>query len=261
MNNQLTIFDFGDQPVRLTLREDEPWFVAPDICRVLEHSNARMMIVDLDDDEKADVSISYASSNGVEQRRTVNIISESGLYALIFKSRKAQARKFRKWVTSVVLPSIRKTGRYEAEVALQQTERGRLARLRELLVITGEEVRTKKLSPGQAQAIAITAQRYLESIKVEGEALGYEKVFGLQDGETANGILPKRKGSASQLLQDVPQRPLPPETADEPELPSEASRPEGTLAEGESTAGTGSREGVEAQGQDGVWTDIPSSTD
>ena len=102
--------EFGS--VRVVMIDGEPWFVAVDVCRILEISNSRDAVARLDDDEKADVGITDTSSNGVQQRRTVTAISESGLYALIFTSRKPEAKKFRKWVTHEVLPSIRKTGGY-----------------------------------------------------------------------------------------------------------------------------------------------------
>lgn len=101
-------FDFEEQAVRVIMRDDEPWFVAADVCRVLEVSNSRDALSRLDDDEKGVVT---ADTLGGQQQ--MNIISESGLYALIFTSRKPEAKKFRKWVTSEVLPSIRRSGRYE----------------------------------------------------------------------------------------------------------------------------------------------------
>lgn len=87
----------------------EPWFVAQDVCDILEHTNSRMAIQSLDDDEKG-VSKVYTSTGEKE----VNIINESGLYNLIFRSNKPQAKTFRKWVTSEVLPAIRKHGHYGA---------------------------------------------------------------------------------------------------------------------------------------------------
>lgn len=114
MSAEIIPFDFEEQAVRVVLRDGDPWFVAADVCRVLEISNARDAVARLDDDEKADVGITDASGT---QRRKTNIISESGLYALIFTSRKAEARKFRKWVTAEVLPSLRATGRYDMPAA------------------------------------------------------------------------------------------------------------------------------------------------
>lgn len=107
--NTLATFDFNEQPVRVMERDGSPWFVAADVCRVLEIANSRDAIGSLDEDEKDGVGITDAI--GREQR--MSAISESGLYALVFKSRKPQAKEFRKWVTSEVLPTIRKTGRYE----------------------------------------------------------------------------------------------------------------------------------------------------
>jgi prophage antirepressor-like protein len=113
MSDKLLPFAFEDSLVRVRVDENgNPWFVAKDVCRVLELSNNRDALSSLDDDEKADVGITDVSSNGVEQARSMKIVSESGLYALIFRSRKKEARRIRKWVTSEVLPMIRKTGQY-----------------------------------------------------------------------------------------------------------------------------------------------------
>ncbi len=101
-------FDSRRQMVRtMTDRDGEPWFVAQDVCEVLEHTNSRMAIQSLEEDEKG-VSKVYTLGGLQEQ----NIINESGLYNLIFRSNKPQAKVFRKWVTSEVLPAIRKQGYY-----------------------------------------------------------------------------------------------------------------------------------------------------
>ena len=102
-------FEFGSRPVRTVMRDGEPWFVAADVCAVLEHSNSRKAVGALDDDEKG-VTIGY-TRGGVQQ---MTIVNESGLYSLVFASRKPQAKAFRRWVTADVLPAIRRTGRYEA---------------------------------------------------------------------------------------------------------------------------------------------------
>ena len=107
----LVKFEFKSHEVRTVVIEGEPWFVAKDVCEILEIANARDAVAALDSDEKDGVGIPVA--NGREQKTTV--VSESGLYALIFKSRKPQAKAFRKWVTSEVLPQIRKTGKYEVQ--------------------------------------------------------------------------------------------------------------------------------------------------
>jgi hypothetical protein len=85
--------------------EDEPWFVAVDVCNALSIGNPSDAIKSLDDDE-----VTLGTIEG--SHRATNLINESGLYSLIFKSRKAEAKKFKRWVTHEVLPAIRKTGSY-----------------------------------------------------------------------------------------------------------------------------------------------------
>ncbi|OPH36258.1 Bro-N domain-containing protein [Moraxella equi] len=123
--SNLINFTFEQSPIRIIDQQGEFWFVANDVCNVLEIANARDALSRLDDDEKADVALTDTSSNGVKQSRKLNIINESGLYALILRSRKAMQKgtvqhKFRKWVTSEVLPSIRKTGQYRHTISAQQ---------------------------------------------------------------------------------------------------------------------------------------------
>jgi prophage antirepressor-like protein len=89
------------------------WLVAADVCRVLGIGNVSQAIESLDDDERNTISI----REGIRGNPNVNIISESGLYALVFQSRKPEAKRFRKWVTSEVLPSIRKYGYYADPIA------------------------------------------------------------------------------------------------------------------------------------------------
>jgi len=101
-------FQFDNSPVRLTDRDGQVWFNANDVCAVLEIVNSKHAISRLDDDEKSEVAI----TDSMGRQQTVNIISESGLYALVLTSRKAQAKRFKKWVTGEVLPQIRKTGSY-----------------------------------------------------------------------------------------------------------------------------------------------------
>lgn len=114
MEKNIVPFAFGDSLIRVVNDENgEPWFVAKDVCKVLDIQNNRDAISALDDDEISEVEISDTSSNGVIQRRKFATVSESGLYALVFRSRKPEARAFSKWVRAEVLPALRKTGRYE----------------------------------------------------------------------------------------------------------------------------------------------------
>ena len=104
----ITPFAFGDNMVRVQKDEDgNPWFVAKDVCRVLGLGNVTESTKSLDDDERSSVILNTLGGD-----QEMNIISESGLYALIFRSRKPEAKTFSKWVRAEVLPSIRKTGAY-----------------------------------------------------------------------------------------------------------------------------------------------------
>ena len=98
--------------VRVIDRNGEPWFVAADVCAALEIGNITNALKRLDADEQSLYSIKGQEFQGAA---TQNIINESGLYNLTLGSRKPEAKKFKKWVTSEVLPTIRKTGRYESQ--------------------------------------------------------------------------------------------------------------------------------------------------
>ncbi len=105
-------FDFNSHPVRVVERDGAPWFVAADVCRVLDLSNPSKVCGDLDEDETMTLTTSEGHSGQRGGAQFLNVISESGLYALVFKSRKPEAKVFRRWVTSEVLPAIRQTGAY-----------------------------------------------------------------------------------------------------------------------------------------------------
>lgn len=108
----LQVFNFSEKegtPIRVQLINDEPWFVAKDVCDFLEHTNHKVALRALDEDEVRKVYL----TDSLGRQQLTNAVCESGLYALIIRSNKPEAKKFRKWVTAEVLPSIRKTGRYE----------------------------------------------------------------------------------------------------------------------------------------------------
>ncbi len=108
-NEQTMVFQFSEnrQEMQTTFHNGEPWLVAVDVCQILGLSQPTRALDGLDEDEKLTLLIVRAG-----QKREVNCVNESGLYNLIFKSRKPEAKTFRKWVTSEVLPSIRKKGIY-----------------------------------------------------------------------------------------------------------------------------------------------------
>lgn len=107
--NEVEVFthkDFGE--IRTIQIDGEPWFVANDVMRVLEVSNSKDAIRTLDDDEKSGVDI--IDPHGRKQK--TNCISEAGLYSIILRSRKPEAKAFKRWVTHEVIPFIRKHGAY-----------------------------------------------------------------------------------------------------------------------------------------------------
>lgn len=109
MNNSIQRFDFKGAALRtLTDENGEPWFVAKDVCDVLELSNVGQALARLDNDEKSSITL----NDGTPGNPNRAIVSESGLYALVLASRKPEAHEFKRWVTHEVLPQIRKTGGY-----------------------------------------------------------------------------------------------------------------------------------------------------
>lgn len=120
---KLFTFPITNQTIRIVIgKNGKPVWVGMDVCEVLGLDNVSQALSRLDDDEKADIIITDTSSNGVSQRRNVSAVTESGLYALIFTSRKPVARAFRKWTTSEVLPAIRETGKYDGGFLGQQAK-------------------------------------------------------------------------------------------------------------------------------------------
>jgi len=108
LTRDLVKFDFkGNSVTTITDAKGNPWFVAKEVCGVLGYKDSHDGTKYLDKDE-----LSTCPDNSSGQVRHILIINESGLYTLILRSRKPEAKEFRKWVTSEVLPAIRKTGGY-----------------------------------------------------------------------------------------------------------------------------------------------------
>lgn len=106
--SELAIFAFQEKQIRTVVIGGEPWFVAKDICNALEIGNPSQALSRLESDEKG-----LILNDTLGGKQELAIVSESGMYALVLGSRKPEAKAFRKWVTSEVIPSIRKTGSYQ----------------------------------------------------------------------------------------------------------------------------------------------------
>ncbi|MEK4185619.1 BRO family protein [Paenibacillus sp. FSL L8-0494] len=113
--NQLQQFMYGHQEMRTLNIEGEPWFVAKDVCEVLEIANPTQAINRLDTDERAMLNIG--------RQGEANVVNEYGLYSLILGSRKPEAKQFKRWITHDVIPSIRKTGGYMIPQTMPETLR------------------------------------------------------------------------------------------------------------------------------------------
>lgn len=109
--DNLQIFNYGEIPVRTVLLDGEPWWVLADVCRVLDLKNPTHVANRLDDDEKQRLGFNPTSDVGLGHNGAT-VINESGLYKVILRSDKPEAKAFSRWVTHEVLPTIRKTGSY-----------------------------------------------------------------------------------------------------------------------------------------------------
>lgn len=117
----IDIFKYNGNQIRTVIKDGEPWFVAKDVCEIIEIKNVSDTLGRLDDDEKGIDSID--THGGIQDMVTVN---EPGLYSLILGSRKPEAKAFKRWITHEVIPTIRKTGRYESK-PLSQLEIAQIA--------------------------------------------------------------------------------------------------------------------------------------
>jgi anti-repressor protein len=198
--NELQIFnseEFGE--IRTVTVNDEVWFVAKDVCEALKHTNTTVAMQMLEEDERTKLSLGRAGET--------NCINESGLYTLIIKSNLPKAKKFRKWVTSEVIPSIRKNGGY---IAGQETLSDEELMAKALLVannkiaerdkiIEQKQARIEQMKPKEifADAVATSHTSILvgdlaKLICQNGYQIGAKRLFSwLRD----NGYLIKRKGA------------------------------------------------------------------
>lgn len=166
-------FGFEGNSVRVMMDEKgEPWWVARDVCNALGIEKPQNAYARLDDDEKGACSTGTLSNTSVETSggpQDVMMINESGLYSLILGSRKPAAKRFKKWVTSEVLPSIRKTGSYYATTPIQPNVSAELADKIRGLSIVRDALRTSPgVRSGILDACFLEAVRQNTGMSVEG---------------------------------------------------------------------------------------------
>ena len=198
--NELKNFTFEDQQIRVLTIEGEPWFVGKDVAEVLGYSNSRKAIADHVDSEDKGVTKCY-TLGGTQQ---TTIINESGLYSLILSSKLPKAKEFKHWVTSEVLPTIRKHGAYmtDAKAAAIVTDKGSLA---DLLQQAAEQLKRKDIQIEQMKPKALFADAVSTSdtpilvgelakiLHQNGVSMGQNRMFRwLRD----NGYLISKKGTS-----------------------------------------------------------------
>ncbi|MFJ7950378.1 phage antirepressor [Lysinibacillus sp. NPDC096418] len=196
---QLQTFNFDNQNVRIVELNKEPWFVAADVCRVLELTNPTVAIGRLDDDERSKFNLG--------RQGETNIVNESGLYELIFTSRKPTARAFKKWVKLEVLPSIRKDGGYIATnenddeasimakallIANKTIENNKKRIVEQQLIIEVQKPKVIFADAVQSSHTSILIGEFAKILKQNGVDVGQKRLF---EWLRENGYLMKRKGS------------------------------------------------------------------
>jgi len=148
----IVAFNYESSNVRVTMGENgEPMFVAADVCQALTIDNHRNVLARLDDDEKGVQSMD--TPGGRQELATVN---ESGLYSLILTSRKPEAKRFKRWVTHEVLPSIRRTGSYVSAASVVPLPTLTQDRVSAILSIGEAITRVPGVKPGIAMAATLT---------------------------------------------------------------------------------------------------------
>lgn len=162
MTSNITTRDFHDNPVRvLADGNNEPWFVAKDICDILGLSNVTMTLSALDEDEVSQIDPKNYLGSGTRSNQPINIVSESGFYKLVMRSRKPVAKEFQRWVTHDVLPSIRRTGGY-IPVKADDDEKSILARAvliaQSALADKDRVIASQRTQIARAEPLAMTAR-------------------------------------------------------------------------------------------------------
>lgn len=171
--NEITSWNYEGAEVRTVQIDGEPWFVLADICRELEISHVKDTATRIDEDDLGQTEV----IDRMGRSQKVWIINESGLYTVILRSDKPQAKPFRKWVTSVVLPSIRKTGSYSVQ---QPNAFENLSP--QLQVLIQMETRQKQIEARQAeQATALAGLE--QKLQNTCEVIALDKTAWRKDSE------------------------------------------------------------------------------
>lgn len=192
--NELQLFSFENHEVRSLLINDEPYFVGKDVAEILGYKNPRDAVNKHVDDE--DKGVAKCDTLGGVQELT--IINESGLYSLVLSSKLPSAKKFKRWVTSEVLPSLRKTGQYQVkELSGQELMARALIEAQNVLAAKDKVIEEMKPKVVFADAVATSHTSILvgelaKILKQNGIEMGQKRLFAwLRE----KGYLIKRQGT------------------------------------------------------------------
>lgn len=195
--NELQLFSFESKNVRVLQINNEPWFVASDITKILSLSNTTVALSRLDDDERSKFNLG--------RQGETNIINEYGLYALVLQSRKPNAKKFQRWVTHKVLPAINHKGIYMTDrKAYDITHDQSGATLADLLQQAADQLKAKDIQIAEMKPKALFADSVAtsKSTILVGELAKILRGNGVDIGATRlfkwmreHGYLTNRKGS------------------------------------------------------------------
>lgn len=152
--NQL--FNYSGHQVRTVIKNGEPWFVAKDVCEILEVGNPSQALSRLDDDEKNTLIL----NDGTEGNPIKSVVNESGLYSLVLSSRKPEAKQFKKWITSEVLPSIRKHGAYMTPQTIEE-----LIANPDTMITVLQKLKAEQEEKAQERAARLAAEAKIEADK------------------------------------------------------------------------------------------------
>lgn len=192
--NELQLFSFENHEVRSLLINDEPYFVGKDVAEILGYKNPRDAVNKHVDDE--DKGVAKCDTLGGVQELTV--INESGLYSLVLSSKLPSAKKFKRWVTSEVLPALRKTGQYQVkELSGQELMAKALIEAQSVLAAKDKQIEQMKPKVVFADAVATSHTSILvgelaKILKQNGIDIGQKRLFAwLRE----KGYLIKRQGT------------------------------------------------------------------
>lgn len=216
MNNSIQRFDFKGAALRtLTDENGEPWFVAKDVCDILELNNITEALRPLDDDEKTNFRNSEVAQNG---GRAPIIISEPGLYKLIMRSRKPEAKEFQRWVTHEVLPQIRKTGGYiptsdaddDMTILAKAVTIGQRTMEEQKRRIAAQDTQIKELEPKARFADAVAASdgtcligELAKMLRQNGMDIGQNRLFRLLQADGYLGKSGSNRNVPTQRAMDL----------------------------------------------------------